>query len=103
MPKVSTGYVVNILTTSATNTDHLFVSRAFSSILPLGEDPVCGSAHCLLTPYWCEKHGIAGQEISAKQVSERGGDIRAVWDDIRGTVKLSGQAAIFATGQLQTY
>ena len=70
-----------------------------------GEDSFCGSAHCLLTPYWCEKHGIApGQEINAKHVSARGGNIRAVWDrdDVNGTVKLRVQGAIFATGQLQT-
>ena len=68
-----------------------------------GEDSVCGTAHCLLTPYWCEKYGIApGQEVNAKQVSTRGGAIRAIWDDVNGTVKLRGQGAIFATGHFQT-
>lgn len=104
MPKADTGYFINIFTSSATNTDDLFVSRMFSpTMLAEGEDPVCGTAHCLLTPYWCEKHGIApGQEISAKQVSGRGGNIRAIWDNVSGTVKLRGQGAIFATGQFQT-
>jgi len=73
-------------------------------MVPEGEDPVCGTAHCLLTPFWSEKQGIApGQEISAKQVSARGGHLRTVWDDVKGTVKLRGQAAIFATGELQTW
>ena len=100
MLKADTGYVINIFTSSATNTDDLFVSRV---MLVDGEDSVCGTAHCLLTPYWCEKHGIApGQEVRAKQVSARGGNIRAIWDDVNGTVKLRGQGAIFATGQFQT-
>jgi len=101
---VDTGYFVNVLTSSATNTDDLFVSRMFAPTTLLeGEDSACGTAHCLLTPYWCEKYGIApGQEVSAKQVSKRGGSIWAIWDDVRGTVKLRGQAAIFATGQIQT-
>ena len=104
MPKADTGYFVNILTSSATNTDDLFVSRMFAPTMLLeGEDSVCGTAHCLLTPYWCEKYGIApGQEVNAKQVSARGGNIRAIWDDVSRTVKLRGQAAIFATGQIQT-
>ena len=63
-----------------------------------GEDSVCGMAHCLLTPYWCEKYGIApGQEVKAKQVSVRGGNLRAIWDDVSGTVKLRGQVIFFAT------
>ena len=104
MPKADTGFAVNIFTSSATNTDNLFVSRMFCPTMLLeGEDPVCGSAHCLLTPYWCEKYGIApGQEVIAKQVSARGGNVRAVWDDVNGTVKLRGQGAIFASGQFQT-
>ena len=72
-------------------------------MLSEAEDPFCGTAHCLLTPYWSEKYGIApGQEVSAKQLSARGGSIRAVWDDVGGTVKLRGQCAIFASGQFQT-
>lgn len=104
MPKGDTGYFVNVITSSATNTDDLFVSRMFApNTLLEGEDSVCGTAHCLLTPYWCEKYGIApGQEVNAKQVSARGGNIKAVWDDVGGTVKLRGQAAIIATGQIQT-
>jgi len=98
-----TGYDVNVFTSSATNTDALFVSRMFAPLLLESEDAACGTSHCLLTPYWCEKHGISpGQEVSAKQVSARGGNIRAIWDDVNGTVKLRGQAAIFATGQFQS-
>ena len=103
MPKADTGYDVNVFTSSATNTDALFVSRMFAPLLLEGEDAACGTSHCLLTPYWCEKHGIApGQEVIAKQVSARGGNIRAIWDDVSETVKLRGQAAIFATGQFQS-
>lgn len=101
---MGTGYMVHIFTSSATNTDDLFVSRMFAPTMLLeGEDPVCGTAHCVLTPYWCEKRGIPpGQEVNAKQLSARGGHIRAVWDNVNERVKLRGQAAIFATGQFET-
>ncbi|KAJ2935393.1 hypothetical protein H1R20_g1701, partial [Candolleomyces eurysporus] len=47
-----------------------FVSRMFSPEVPGGEDSVCGSAHCLLVPYWYKQKGLErGKESVAKQIS----------------------------------
>jgi len=65
------------------------------------EDPVCGSAHAVMAPYWYTKKAITpGVEINAKQVSERGGDLRVVWEKSDNTVKLSGRCAIIISGHL---
>ncbi|TFK41953.1 hypothetical protein BDQ12DRAFT_677435 [Crucibulum laeve] len=95
------GYFVNIVTTSSSGNES-FVSRMFSpEFLPAGEDSVCGSAHCLLGPYWCQKLSIpAGQEVKARQVSARGGDLRLIWHQQVGNMQLRGQAAMIGSGQL---
>ena len=49
------------------------VSRYFAPKSGIDEDPVTGSAHCALVPYWTEKPGKASQ--IARQVSKRGGDV----------------------------
>ena len=48
-----------------------FVSRYFAPRAGIPEDPVTGSAHCVLAPYWAERLGKT--ELSARQVSSRGG------------------------------
>ncbi|WP_206484365.1 PhzF family phenazine biosynthesis protein [Thalassotalea sp. G2M2-11] len=54
--------------------DHYdFVSRCFFPKLEVNEDPVTGSAHCQLAPYWAEK--LNKQQLVAKQVSQRGGEL----------------------------
>ncbi|KAF8167478.1 hypothetical protein B0H34DRAFT_646183 [Crassisporium funariophilum] len=100
---LESGYIVHVMTASSSNTDERFVSRMFAPKMLLeGEDAVCGSAHCLLTPYWSKKQGIAsGQLIKAKQVSQRGGDLRVIWEDSENVVKLRGEAFIFASGDLR--
>lgn len=71
-----------------------FVSRFFAPKLGVPEDPVTGSAHCTLTPYWSERLGR--DELRARQVSRRGGD---VWCADRGErVTLSGRAARYLDG-----
>ncbi|KAF8973498.1 hypothetical protein BDZ97DRAFT_1911985 [Flammula alnicola] len=101
---IGNGYVVNVLTTASPDSDATFVLRMFapSMIGGTGEDPVCGSAHGLLVPYWYSKLGIApGQEVKSKQVSSRGGNLRVVWKKEEGRIKLQGQTVILATGELQ--
>nr|GAT47430.1 predicted protein [Mycena chlorophos] len=96
----STGYLVNIVTTRSPTPDASFVSRMFSPIaLPAdhAEDQVCGSAHCLLAPYWQNKLGL-GQEFSARQVSTRGGDLGLRLDD--NMVALEGETAVIANGEI---
>jgi PhzF family phenazine biosynthesis protein len=65
-----------------------FVSRFFAPAVGVPEDPVTGSAHCCLTPYWSAKLGRS--ELSAYQASARGGIVRVRLAGER--VLLSGQA-----------
>lgn len=68
-----------------------FVSRFFAPKFGIPEDPVTGSAHCALAPYWSAKLGKA--LMRARQISKRGGDIQC---ELAGNrVKLEGQAVTF--------
>ncbi|KAJ7201341.1 hypothetical protein GGX14DRAFT_536246 [Mycena pura] len=103
---LETEYMINVITTASESSggDELFVSRMFSpSVLPASfpEDAVCGSAHCLLVPYWHKKKGlIADQPFSAKQVSARGGDLGLFLDQNAGNIGLRGETFVMAEGQL---
>ncbi|KAH7098627.1 Diaminopimelate epimerase-like protein [Auriculariales sp. MPI-PUGE-AT-0066] len=77
-----------------------FVARVFDPYESIDEDPVTGSAYCLLTPYWAKRWGTAGKRLKAKQVSARGGDVQVLWDVERNVVKVLGHAAKSATGTL---
>jgi predicted PhzF superfamily epimerase YddE/YHI9 len=73
-----------------------FVSRFFAPRLGVPEDPVCGSAHCALTPYWSAVLGKT--DLMAHQVSERGGVLRV---GLRGDrVTLAGQAVTVMRAEL---
>ena len=65
-----------------------FVSRFFVPKLGVPEDPVTGSAHCALTPYWAKRLGK--NALAARQVSRRGGDLLCELKDDR--VLISGAA-----------
>jgi predicted PhzF superfamily epimerase YddE/YHI9 len=70
-------------------------------LVPGDEDHVCGSAHCVMTPYWSQKQNIPrGQEIKATQVSLRGGNLTVVWDEGRDIVNLKGEVTVMASGEL---
>ena len=72
------------------------VSRFFYPAAGIDEDPVTGSAHCNLIPYWSEKLGTI--KIYAKQLSKRGGDL---WCECKGDrVLMSGHCVLFMTGEL---
>jgi PhzF family phenazine biosynthesis protein len=73
-----------------------FVSRFFAPKYGIPEDPVTGSAHCTLAPYWAERLGKA--TLKAKQVSRRGGELVCHMEADR--VWLSGQAVLFLEGRL---
>jgi PhzF family phenazine biosynthesis protein len=77
-----------IVTARATDTRFDFVSRFFAPAVGVSEDPVTGSAHCCLTPYWADKLGKT--EMLAYQASARGGIVRVCLAGER--VLLSGQA-----------
>lgn len=73
-----------------------FVSRFFIPGSPIPEDPVTGSAHCTLIPYWADRLGK--QEMLAAQVSARGGLLRCRLAGER--VLIAGQAVTYLEGQL---
>jgi predicted PhzF superfamily epimerase YddE/YHI9 len=73
-----------------------FISRFFAPRLGVPEDPVCGSAHCALAPYWAERLGKS--ELVAYQASARGGVLRLRVAGDR--VVLAGQAVTTLRGEL---
>jgi PhzF family phenazine biosynthesis protein len=80
------------------NVAYDFVSRFFAPQSGVPEDPVTGSAHCALTPYWSAKLGKT--ELTGYQASERGGVVRVRLEGDR--VHLSGQAVTVLRGELTT-
>jgi PhzF family phenazine biosynthesis protein len=73
-----------------------FVSRFFAPRMGIAEDPVTGSAHSTLTPYWAERLGK--KRLTARQVSERGGDL---WCKLMGDrVQIAGHAVLYVKGFL---
>lgn len=73
-----------------------FVSRFFAPKYGIPEDPVTGSAHCVLAPYWANRLGK--NSLSAKQVSRRGGSLICEVKD--GRVLLSGRAVTFMKAEI---
>lgn len=73
-----------------------FLSRFFAPAVGVDEDPVCGSAHCCLAPYWAARLGKTN--LMAYQASARGGVLRLRLDGER--VILGGQAVTVWRGQL---
>ena len=74
-----------------------FVSRFFAPNHGIPEDPVTGSAHCLMTPFWSER--LAKTTLVARQISQRSGDLTCTMAGNR--VELSGRCAFYMRGQLQ--
>ncbi|MDQ6962218.1 MAG: PhzF family phenazine biosynthesis protein [Mariprofundaceae bacterium] len=68
-----------------------FVSRFFAPRFGIDEDPVTGSAHCMLAPYWADV--LQKNELHARQLSKRGGDLHCVVKDER--IHISGHAVKF--------
>lgn len=85
-----------IATARAQGGDYDFVSRFFAPRVGIDEDPVTGSAHCVLAPYWARRLGR--DELSAHQASHRGGDVRVRLDGDR--VHLAGSAVTVLRGTL---
>jgi len=75
-----------------------FVSRFFTPQASILEDPVTGSAHCSLIPYWARKLGK--NEMMALQLSERLGKLDCVYKGDR--VLISGQARTYFIGTVWT-
>jgi len=73
-----------------------FVSRFFGPRVGVPEDPVTGSAHCVLSPFWGKRLGRT--ELIGYQASARGGVVRTRLEGER--VRLGGQAVTIARGSL---
>jgi PhzF family phenazine biosynthesis protein len=74
-----------------------FVSRFFAPQSGIDEDPVTGSAHTTLIPYWAEK--LDKKTLTAKQLSKRGGYLKCELADDR--VNISGQARLYLQGEIE--
>jgi PhzF family phenazine biosynthesis protein len=86
-------YVVAV---TARGDDADFVSRYFAPSYGIPEDPVTGSAHCILAPYWTKRLGKS--HLHARQLSERGGEL---WCEVAGDrVFLRGKAVLTLEGSL---
>lgn len=83
---------------TAKGNDCDFVSRFFTPQASILEDPVTGSAHCSLAPYWAMI--LTKKEMNARQISERGGELHCV---VRGDrVLISGRARTYSVGSFWT-
>jgi len=82
---------------TAPGSDVDFVSRFFAPQSGIDEDPVTGSAHTTLIPYWSEK--LEKTTLTARQLSKRGGFLKCEIDDDR--VKISGQGRLYLQGEIE--
>lgn len=74
-----------------------FISRFFAPAVGVAEDPVTGSAHTKLTPYWAGRLGK--RQLRARQVSARGGDL---WCELEGDrVRIAGRAVPYLEGRIE--
>jgi predicted PhzF superfamily epimerase YddE/YHI9 len=74
-----------------------FVSRFFAPKVGIPEDPVTGSAHCTLIPYWARRLHKAA--LHARQVSARGGELFC--EDAGDRVKIGGRAVTYLAGEIE--
>ena len=84
-----------VIVTAKGNTSD-FVSRFFTPQATILEDPVTGSSHCTLIPYWSEL--LSKKQLTALQISERGGVLSCENNGDR--VLIGGQAVVFSKGWL---
>lgn len=81
---------------TAKGVKHDFVSRYFAPAIGINEDPVTGSTHCNLIPYWSKRLGKSS--LTAYQCSKRGGELFCRLEGDR--VKIGGNATLVASGTL---
>ncbi|MBU4054859.1 MAG: PhzF family phenazine biosynthesis protein, partial [Proteobacteria bacterium] len=85
-----------MVTALSSTSGYDFVSRFFAPAVGIDEDPVTGSAHCYLAPYWADKLGE--MELTGYQASKRGGIVRCKLAE--NQVLLKGQAITIFRGNL---
>jgi predicted PhzF superfamily epimerase YddE/YHI9 len=96
-PRLRTLPVRGVMVTSQASTPGWdFVSRFFAPGSGIDEDPVTGSAHCALAPFWNARLGTSS--FVARQISTRGGTLHVTLDGDR--VRLAGRAITVLRGEL---
>lgn len=85
-----------IVTATAVAKDYDFISRFFAPVEGINEDPVTGSAHCKLAPYWQAK--LKKDRFTAYQASERGGYLELLMEGDR--VRIGGKAVTILKGKM---
>lgn len=86
-----------VIVTAAGDQGFDFVSRFFAPRMGVEEDPVTGSAHCVLTPYWAKRLGK--KDFRAYQASRRGGELVCRLKGDR--VELEGECAFYMEGTIE--
>jgi len=86
-----------IITAASSNNGYDFVSRFFAPNAGINEDPVTGSSHSTLIPFWAEK--LNKNKLTAKQLSKRGGTLYC--ENKGNRVKISGKAKLFLEGEIK--
>ena len=81
---------------SAPSDGYDFVSRFFAPHIGIPEDPVTGSAHCVLIPYWAKR--LSKRQLHARQVSKRGGEL--LCEDRGDRVGIAGRAVLYLEGTI---
>lgn len=87
-------YFAIIVTAKSSSCD--FVSRFFAPNAGINEDPVTGSSHCTLIPFWSER--LHKNEMIARQLSARGGTL--ICEDCGDRVSIGGKAVCYLTGNI---
>ncbi|KAJ4809081.1 Phenazine biosynthesis-like domain-containing protein [Rhynchospora pubera] len=73
-----------------------FFTRFFCPQIGINEDPVCGSIHCALVPYWCEK--LKKKSLTSFMASQRSGVLHLELDEESHRVRIGGEAATVMEG-----
>jgi phenazine biosynthesis protein PhzF family len=92
--KAFESYFGIVVTAQGTGSD--FVSRYFAPNAGIPEDPVTGSSHCTLIPFWSER--LNKTELTARQLSKRGGSLYC--KDCGERVEIGGKAKLYLTGEI---
>ena len=82
---------------TAPGSDCDFVSRFFAPGAGVDEDPVTGSAHCTLIPYWAQR--LSKTKLFARQVSARGGELFC--EHVGDRVRIGGRAVTYLCGEIE--
>ena len=81
---------------TARDTEYDCISRVFAPKMGVPEDPVTGSTHCMIVPYWCEK--LRKSSLTALQASRRSGVLYA--KQCGNRIQIAGKAVLFAVSEI---